>query len=324
MLDNFKTAEFVSPMHPDKMCDRISDTILDLCLSKDENSRVAVETMGGHGKVYICGEITCKYKITNKEIKKIVKEISGINKVEINLVKQSPEISNGVDTGGAGDQGIMVGYACNENESMIPQEIYLARELCNFIYKEFEYDGKTQITLNNKNEIDTVVISWCRVSSYILKIGVKAWLKENGLTARKIYCNPAGDWNIGGFDSDTGLTGRKLAVDSYGPRVPIGGGAFSGKDSSKVDRSGAYKARQIAVQELKEHNAKEVIVKIAYAIGVAKPVMVTAEIDKRTLDITEKYKCRPNDIIKELELKTPMFRHTAKAGHFGNKFNWDK
>lgn len=321
----YKTAEYVSPMHPDKMCDRISDSILDLCLSYDKMSRVAVETIGGHGKVYVCGEITCKHKVTKKEIKKIVKEISGIKRVEINLVTQSGYIAQGVDVGGAGDQGIMVGYACNENKEMMPQEIYLARSLCNFIYEVFPDDGKTQITLNDKNEIDTIVVSWCRIGADIIKQCVNLWLKEMSIETKgikKLY-NPAGDWYVGGFDADTGLTGRKIAIDNYGPAVPIGGGAFSGKDSTKVDRSGAYKARQIAVTELKENNAREVIVKIAYAIGYDHPVMVTAEIDGKEKDITKKYDCKPLSIIKDLDLRNLCYNKLAKIGHFGNDSIWD-
>ncbi|NCC99866.1 MAG: methionine adenosyltransferase [Bacteroidia bacterium] len=322
----FKTAEYVSPMHPDKMCDRISDAILDLCLYHDKMSRVAVETMGGHGKVYICGEITCTHKVTKKEIKKIVKDISGIKNVEINIVRQSPEIAQGVDVGGAGDQGIMVGYACNENIELIPQEIYLARSICQYIYAENPNDGKTQITLNDKNEIDTIVVSWCGLDELEIDKLVCEWMDDTEINQKgdikKLY-NPAGNWDIGGFDADTGLTGRKIAVDNYGPRVPIGGGAFSGKDCTKVDRSGAYKARQIAVTELKENKAKEVIVKIAYAIGYEYPLMVTAEIDGKEKDITNKYDCRPLSIIKDLELRECCYNVLSERGHFSNNSIWD-
>ena len=250
----YKTAECVTPKHPDKLCDRISDAILDACLEQDPNSRVAIETMGGHGIITITGELTTKAFVDMREIaQKIAGNQYG---VQINVVKQSPEISQGVDTGGAGDQGIMVGYACNENEAMIPMELYLARSLCKFLYEKFPFDGKTQVTLYENGVIETIVASFQNVSQKDLMEGVNSWLVSKHLMGRgiKTLCNPAGDWKQGGFEADTGLTGRKLAVDNYGTRVPIGGGAFSGKDATKVDRSAAYMARYIAVDLLKRNN----------------------------------------------------------------------
>ena len=328
-----KTAECVTPMHPDKMCDRISDAILDWYLKQDPQARVAVETMGGHGKVYILGEVTSKTTpIYKTAVEGIVRDITGEeNQVEFNIVNQSPEIAQGVDTGGAGDQGIMVGYACSENEQMIPQELYLARSLCKFIYKHYEYDGKTQVTIDEKGTIYTIVASFCKVEASELSDLVYRWIDkelpeylspENDREI-KLYCNPAGDWNLGGFSADTGLTGRKLAVDNYGTRVPIGGGAFSGKDATKVDRSGAYMARRIAVDILKKEKAGEVIVKIAYSIGVAEPVMVTATIDGQEKEVTC-YDLKPQAIIEQLKLRKPVFEKTAEWGSFGNGFEWDK
>lgn len=314
-----KTAEFVTPKHPDKLCDRISDAILDECLKQDPESRVAIETMGGHGIITITGEVTTKAYFNAREIaQRIAGEQYG---VQTNIVQQSPEIANGVDNGGAGDQGIMIGYACNENEAMIPHELLLARELCQFIYKRYPYDGKTQITINDQEIITTVVASFQNVSTFDLLDTVKEWLGGNteGLT---IHINPAGDWKQGGFEADTGVTGRKLAVDNYGTRVPIGGGAFSGKDPSKVDRSGAYMARYIAVKVLKEMRAREVLVKIAYAIGVAEPVMITAEVDGKEMDITDSFGCTPKGIIKLLELKKPQYEKLAQWGHFGHDTIW--
>jgi len=340
-----KTAECVSPKHPDKICDQISDAILDWCISKDPNARVAIETMGGHGKVYITGEITIKEESVYsydfyREVHSIVKRIAGqLNDIQINIVKQSPEIANGVDTGGAGDQGIMVGYACNDNEEMVPQEYYLARSLCRFIYEKYPYDGKTQITLGDDSNISTIVASFQNAHSYDLRELVDEWIDKMKYPHAGciIHCNPAGDWNQGGFDSDTGLTGRKLAVDNYGPQIPIGGGAFSGKDSTKVDRSGAYMARHLAVGILKEEKAKEVTVKLAYSIGVAKPVMATAEITSmvdgynvtRTVDLFEVYDedgetMTPKAMIEKLKLREPIFEKTAQWGHFGEGFEWDK
>lgn len=320
----YKTAESVSPMHPDKICDRISDAILDACLEQDPNSRVAIETMGGHGIITITGELTTKAFVDMREI---AQKIAGSQYgVQVNVVKQSPEIAQGVDTGGAGDQGIMIGYACNENEAMIPHELYLARNLCQFIFDRYPYDGKTQITLDEKNVITTIVASFQNVPKEVLYKLVVEWLgSEDGVEHLTIHCNPAGDWSQGGFEADTGLTGRKLAIDSYGTRVPLGGGAFSGKDATKVDRSGAYMARKIAVDLLKRSNAKEVIVKVAYAIGVEEPVMAVAEIDgvETSIGLYWLQLLKPKAIIDTLKLKEPQFEKSARWGHFGNKFNWD-
>lgn len=326
-----KTAECVSPKHPDKLCDQISDAILDFCLMQDKNSRVAVEVLGGHGKISIMGEVTFNGILEDKDIYKIIERLTGYSKskVSINIVKQSKEIAQGVDTGGAGDQGIMIGYACNKNEEMIPQEYYLARSLCKFLYNLFPYDGKTQITLDDFGNILTIVASFQNTNREVLKIAVIDWLQAVRIPVCNIYCNPAGDWSQGGFDADTGLTGRKLMVDNYGPQVSIGGGCFSGKDATKVDRSGAYMARKIAVDLLKKYEARVVKVKLAYAIGVADPVMATAEIvnevnDVKEVDISKEYDLTPKGIIKFLKLKEPQFEETAKWGHFGNGFTWDK
>ena len=319
-----KTAECVTPSHPDKLCDRISDAILDACLEQDPLSRCAIEVMGGHGIITITGELTTKAYINAREI---AQRIAGSQYgVQTNIVSQSPEIAEGVDSGGAGDQGIMIGYACNENDEMIPNELYLARSLCKFIYLEYPYDGKTQITLRDDGTIHTIVASFQNVSQEELHHLVRKWLGEDD-GIENIFCNPAGDWNIGGFEADTGLTGRKLSVDNYGTRIAIGGGAFSGKDATKVDRSGAYMARYIAVDLLKKHDAKIVKTSLAYAIGIAQPVMITATIikqnyDSEELDITNLYDCTPKGIIKLLDLRTPQFEKLARWGHFGHDTIW--
>ncbi len=308
-----KTAEQVSPKHPDKLCDQISDAVLDACLIQDPDSRVALETMGGHGIVTLTGEITTKAYVNIREIvQKIVPNIG----VQTNIVQQSPFISQGVDIGGAGDQGIMIGYACNENEEMIPQELYLARKLCKKIYEIFPYDGKTQITLEN-GKVTRVVASFQNAPKEAILN-----LIENDYPDAELYINPAGDWNQGGFDADTGVTGRKLAVDSYGPQIPIGGGAFSGKDASKVDRSGAYMARRIAVDFLKKKSAKEVYMKLAYAIGKKEPLQAIVITDGIEEEI-QGYDLTPKGIIDYLDLKKPIFQKTAEWGHFGNNFRWD-
>jgi S-adenosylmethionine synthetase len=314
-----RTAECITPKHPDKICDRISDAILDECLSQDPNSRVAVETMGGHGEVNINGEVTSNADL---DIPSIVERVVG-EKVEVryNIVHQSNFIAQGVDTGGAGDQGIMVGYACNENKDMIPQELYLARDLCKKIYESYPFDGKTQVTLDD-GKIKTIVASFQNAPKESLEQIITEWLdyKVEGI---EIHCNPAGDWTQGGFDADAGVTGRKLVVDNYGPRVPIGGGAFSGKDSSKVDRSAAYMARKIAVDCLKHNNAKEVYVYLAYAIGYDKPVQATAIVDGNEMVLNGEYDLSPNGIVETLGLKEPKFEKTAEWGHMGTGQVWE-
>ena len=314
-----RTAECITPKHPDKICDRISDAILDECLRQDPHSRVAVETMGGHGKVFVTGEVTTNADL---DIPSIVERVYGEPiDVETNIVKQSNFIAQGVDTGGAGDQGIMVGYACNENPEYIPQELYLARQLCKRIYKLYPYDGKTQVTIDD-GKIKTIVASFQNAPKEALQQIITEWL-EYRVEGIEIHCNPAGDWDMGGFDADAGVTGRKLVVDNYGPRVPIGGGAFSGKDSSKVDRSAAYMARRIAV-DLLENNPEtnEVYVYLAYAIGYDKPVQATAIIDGEEVEIEPSYNLSPNGIVSTLGLQEPKFEKTAEWGHFGNEFTW--
>jgi len=321
MNNTYKTAESVTPKHPDKVCDQISDAILDECLKQDSNSRVALETMGGHNIITITGELTTKaYIDIPLVIKKIVGEKYG---VQTNIVKQSSEIARGVDIGGAGDKGIMVGYACNENEEMIPQELYLARSLARYVYSKHQEDGKTQITIDG-GKIGCIVCSFANVSQKELKKIVKEWLNKNSFKNDvSIYCNPSGDWSISGFEADTGVTGRKIVVDNYGPQIPIGGGCFSGKDPTKVDRSGAYMARRIAVDYLRKYKAEEVLVKLAYSIGVAEPVMAVAFVNGKEKEI-KGYNLTPKGIIEHLNLTDPIYKKTAEWGHFGNQFQWDK
>jgi S-adenosylmethionine synthetase len=300
------TAEYVSPKHPDKMCDRISDTILELFISQDPNSRVAVETLGGHGKVFIVGEVTSTGTITQVQYEQIVADITGFDNYEVtvHIVQQSPEIANGVDTGGAGDQGIVIGYACNHNKEMIPQEFYLAKSLCNYLYKKYPVDGKTQITINNKHQITHIVASFQGTHTNELSADIIAWVRDKKMPIDdiKLFVNPAGEWHVGGFEADAGLTGRKIVVDQYGPRVPVGGGAFSGKDWTKVDRSGAKYAQHIAQQLLTKHNATEIRVELAYAIGIAEPVQKIAYIDNVPNSIN-KYDCTMNGIHEFIQNK---------------------
>jgi len=314
-MSNYKTAESVSPKHPDKLCDQISDAILDAYLAQDEDARVAIDVAGGHGVVFVTCEVTSTAR--DIDIEPIVARIAGKVKLVVNIAKQSPEIAQGVDTGGAGDQGIMVGYATNETDEYLPLEYVLARRLNKHLYKKWNSDGKTQVTLKD-GQIVSIVASFQYAKSDELLASVKAWLESEPLAKfEKIdfHINPAGDWNIGGFDADAGLTGRKLVIDNYGPRIPIGGGAFSGKDPSKVDRSAAYIARRIAVDYLKKKNAKEVYVYLAYAIGYAEPLEATVIIDGVTEQV-EGYDLTPGGIIKFLDLKKPQYEKLAQYGHF--------
>ena len=345
----YRTAESVSPKHPDKLCDRISDAILDAYLEKDPNARVAAETCGGHGVVFVTGEITSSAPEVN--VPAIVKRIAGDDiEVHTKIVKQSPEIAQGVDTGGAGDQGIMIGYACDETPELLPSEVVLARRLNQFIYEKHPFDGKTQVTIAPDGNVDSVVASFQNVSSKELAQLISEWMEKEGLLDNRditiiskedlddpekykllaentkstiAYVNPAGDWNQGGFDADTGLTGRKLIVDNYGPSVAIGGGCYSGKDPSKVDRSAAYMARRIAVDYLRKRQAHEVLVRLAYAIGHDQPLEKTVIIDGKPDEI-EGYDLSPNGIIKFLDLKRPIYEKTAEYGHYGEGFDWDK
>ncbi len=309
-----KTAEFVSPKHPDKICDFIADSILDAYLSGDKESRVAIEVMGGHNLITINGEVTSKSKV---DVEKIVSGIVGENyKIIKNIVLQSSEIAHGVDTGGAGDQGIMKGYATSETKEFLPLEYLLARNLCQRVFAIYPYDGKAQVTTENRI-IKTVVVSFQNTKNEELLKLVKEIIQ-----AEEYLINPAGEWTHGGFEADSGLSGRKLVIDNYGPEIPLGGGSFSGKDYTKVDRSGAYMARKIAVDLLKKNNAKEVFIKLAYAIGKKDPVMAVAVIDGMEEEITG-YDLSPRGIREFLRLDEVKYADTCTWGHFGRGFNWE-
>lgn len=321
-----RTAEFVSPGHPDKICDIVADTLLDKFLASDPFSRCAIEVMGGHGLMVVNGEVT---SLSTVDIESEVKNIVGKHddqeyKVIVNLVRQSPEIAQGVDIGGAGDQGIMVGYACDETESLMPLEYELARNLCKEIYAVYPYDGKTQVTVESLPEsegggvkIKTVVVSFQNTkTSELLK------LVQEKINSEKYIINPAGEWSLGGFDADTGLSGRKIVIDNYGPRVGAGGGSFSGKDYTKVDRSGAYMARRIAVDLLQQNSAKEVLVHLAYAIGLPEPVMAIAFSDGKETPVSG-YDLTPKGIREHLDLKNVKYADLARFGHHGRGNSWD-
>jgi len=312
-----KTAECVSPKHPDKMCDRISDAILDAYLSQDPKSRVAIETVGSHGKVWVTGEVTTLAK--DVDVCAIVSAIAGDDlDISVHVVEQSREIAQGVDVGGAGDQGIMTGYATRETDSYMPKEYELARNLCQKVYEQFPYDGKTQVTVDEEGNVFSVVTSFQKAPKAELQKLVESIIPG----AKEYHINPAGDWNQGGFDADAGLTGRKIIVDNYGPEIAVGGGAFSGKDPSKVDRSAAYMARRIAVDHLENNpDAQKVLVKLAYAIGHPQALMAVAIVDGVPQDVVG-YDLTPNGIKSFLGLEAPIYGETAAWGHFGRGFSW--
>lgn len=327
-----KTAENVTFGHPDKVCDQISDAILDECLRQDPNTRAGIEVVGGHGQLFITGEVSTKADFDAAQIARdLYKEIGYQEelKIMVNIVRQSPDIARGVDTGGAGDQGIMVGYATSETEELLPREHVLANKLARKLEevrlkgetdlaKVLMPDGKSQVTLDN-GSVDTVVVSTQhkegvdqnQLREWIISEIVKPIIPEY----KKIFINPTGSFVQGGFEADAGLTGRKIIVDNYGPQIPVGGGCYSGKDATKVDRSAAFMARYLAVKYLKEYNAKEVLVKLAYAIGEPQPVMATALVDGQSVEI-KGYDLSPKGIIEKLNLRKPQYRDRARYGYF--------
>ena len=324
-----QTAEAVSRAHPDKVCDQISDAILDFCLEHDPYSRVAIETLGGHGNIVLTGEITTNAPIAENIYESIAKQVYKDNgytddvDVSVYVSGQSHEIKKGVDNEGAGDQGIMVGYATDETPEFMPLEMSLARKL---IRSMGRHDGKAQVTVEEGRVIN-VITSLCEsgdMSDVVLdKVFARDVAKYIDGDIKKTWMkNPNGKWKIGGFAADAGLTGRKIVVDAYGPRVAVGGGAFSGKDATKVDRSAAYMARKIAVDHIKA-GAKEAMVKIAYAIGHPEPLAATVFVDGREEKV-KGYDLRPQAIIEFLDLRKPQFYQTAQYGHFGNDFTWDR
>jgi len=359
------TSESVTEGHPDKVCDLISDSILDECLKQDENSRVAIETFASKDNITIAGQITTNAnidveKITREVLKNIGYDNSNTDidykncEIKTNITKQSSDIAMGVDTGGAGDQGIMFGYACDETEDYMPLAIYYAHKLAKKLTEvrkngELNYlrpDGKTQVTVEYENgvpkRIDTILISTQHLESVsldaikqdIIKEVIGPVIDKKYIDERtKIYVNPTGRFVIGGPLGDTGLTGRKIIVDTYGGYAKHGGGAFSGKDASKVDRSAAYMLRHIAKNIVANKLANKCEIQVSYAIGMSEPISIhidtfgtntipNEEIIKKirnTFDLT------PNGIIKYLKLKEPIFKETTNYGHFGkSNLEWEK
>ncbi len=362
------TSESVTEGHPDKMCDQISDAILDEVLRQDTTGRVACETMVLTGLIMIGGEITTTAQVDYTSVARdTVREI-GYTRAKygfdadtcavISAVNtQSPDIAMGVDTGGAGDQGLMFGYACNETPELMPTPIQFAHHLVrklSAIRREgtLDYlrpDGKSQVTVEYDNgkpiRVDAVVVSTQhspdvgaeQIREDIIDHVIKPTIPEHLLDKdTKYYVNPTGRFVVGGPQGDTGLTGRKIIVDTYGGAAPHGGGAFSGKDPTKVDRSACYMARYIAKNVVASGIADRCQVQLAYAIGVAEPVSVyvdcfgTAKIDEGKLAeiIRANFHLTPKGIIESLDLRRPIYKQTAAFGHFGrgatDGFSWEK
>lgn len=361
------TSESVTEGHPDKLCDQISDAVLDAVLAADPKGRVACESMAKDQTVYVMGEITTS---ANPDIEKLVREtVRGIGytdpaagfsadtcQVTVNLTRQSGDIAMGVDTGGAGDQGLMFGFACDETSELMPLPIMLAQKLClrlaevrrKKILDFIRPDGKSQVTVEYEGfkpiRVDTVVVSTQHndaVSNETLREGVlqcviKPVIPAHMLDANtKYHINPTGRFVTGGPVGDSGLTGRKIIVDTYGGMAHHGGGCFSGKDPTKVDRSATYMARYIAKNLVAAGLAQRAEVQLAYAIGVAEPVSVmvntfgTGRIDNSAMvDLVRKnFRLTPRGIIESLDLLRPIYKKTAAYGHFGRsepEFTWEK
>lgn len=340
-----KTSESVTEGHPDKVCDLIADALLDAHLRHDPESRTAFEVFGSHGMLVIGGEVRSKAEVDIEAVsKEAYTKIGYTDELElfVNVEVQSPDIAQGVDTGGAGDQGIMYGYATVETESFLPPTVVYANELTRRLadlrkhdpaFSWLGPDGKAQVTVE-KGKVTSIVVS-TQHSPEIEQEQIRMMLidqligpvigKTDGV---EMHINPTGRFVLGGFAADTGLTGRKLMVDTYGGLIPHGGGAFSGKDASKVDRSAAYMARFAAKNLVANGYARKCLVSVAYAIGKESPVMLTARAeDGRDLSpILRKYfDFRPRAIIEKLQLKRPIYSDTSAYGHFGKEhLSWEK
>ncbi len=375
MTNNFLfTSESVTEGHPDKICDQISDAFLDEFLKQDPDSRVAVETMVTTDFVAVAGEVTSNADFDKRSqealVRKIIREIGYDNKdlmfdtescqVTLRLHSQSPDISQGVTATkekeqGAGDQGLMFGYASNETKELMPMPILLAHKLTqklaevrkNKVLPWVRPDGKSQVSIRYENnkpiKIETIVISTQhapeisqeQISKEIIDKVIKPVLGDLWNDQIKIHINPTGKFVIGGPHGDTGLTGRKIIVDSYGGFGRHGGGAFSGKDPSKVDRSACYMCRYIAKNIVAANLAERCEVQLAYAIGVAEPVSLyvntfgSGKIPEKEIEelVRKNFDMKPFGIISQLDLKRPIYRKTAAYGHFGRnepEFSWEK
>jgi S-adenosylmethionine synthetase len=364
----FFTSESVSEGHPDKVCDQVSDAILDAYIAQDPASRVACECLATTDRLTIAGEITSKAKVDAEKVaRNIIRKIGYVDpkigfdyktcRVDIALHTQSPDIAMGVDTGGAGDQGMMFGFASNETKELMPLPIMLAQKLVRYLtavrksgkIKYLRPDSKSQVTIEyDENDVpvrvDAVVVSSQHdgdvtlptitkdLTEKVIKKVIPANLMDKNT---KIFINPTGRFEVGGPHGDTGLTGRKIIVDTYGGMGRHGGGAFSGKDPSKVDRSAAYFARYVAKNIVAAGIAKRCEIQVSYAIGVAEPVSIRVETfgtskldDDEIVEAVRKvFDFTPKGIIAALDLRRPIYNKTAAYGHFGRSeagFTWEK
>ncbi len=365
MKKYYFTSESVTEGHPDKLCDTISDSILDECIKQDPNARVAVETFASSNRITLAGQITFSgeidyEKIVRETIKNIGYENAEIDidyktcEIDINITKQSPDIAMGVNVGGAGDQGIMFGFASDETENYMPYAISMAHKLAKKLTqvrkeKIIPYlrpDGKTQVTVeyedNKPKRIETILISTQHEESIeqeqlkkdVIEKVIKQTVPENMIDENtNIYINPTGRFVIGGPLGDTGLTGRKIIVDTYGGYARHGGGAFSGKDPSKVDRSSAYMMRHIAKNIVANGYAKKCEIQVSYAIGMEEPLSICVDTfgtgtkteEELVQLIQEKFDLTPDGIIQYLNLKQPIYSQTTNYGHFGKEnLPWEK
>lgn len=360
------TSESVTEGHPDKIADNVSDAILDAILEQDPMARVACETMVTTGLAVIAGEITTTANVNYKQIIRDTIHEIGYNDAEFGydsntcsvidaIGTQSPDIAQGVDTGGAGDQGLMFGFACNETPELMPMPIQMAHNLTRRLSQVrrdgtvpyLRPDGKSQVSIEYRDgkpfRVEAVVISTqtadldiedirADIMEHVIKPVIPAELLDDNT---KYHINPTGKFVIGGPMGDAGLTGRKIIVDTYGGYAPHGGGAFSGKDATKVDRSAAYMARYIAKNVVAAGLADKCTLQLAYAIGVAEPVSVLIDThgtgvidDERIADIVrENFTLTPKAIIETLDLRRPIFKQTARFGHFGranDEFSWER
>ncbi|MEP7212197.1 MAG: methionine adenosyltransferase [Acidobacteriota bacterium] len=359
------TSESVTEGHPDKIADHISDAILDAILEQDATARVACETLVTTGLAVVAGEITTSAQVNYKQIIRETIEEIGYNNAEFGydsntcsvidaIGTQSPDISQGVDTGGAGDQGLMFGFACNETPELMPMPIQMAHNLTRKLSEvrrsgEIPYlrpDGKSQVSIEYRDgrpfRVEAVVISSQTgeedietIRKDILEKVIKPVIPAELLDENtKYHINPTGRFVVGGPMGDAGVTGRKIIVDTYGGYAPHGGGAFSGKDPTKVDRSAAYMARYIAKNIVAAGLADKVTVQLAYAIGVAEPVSVlvdthgtgTVDENKLAAAVRKNFALTPAGIIEALDLRRPIYKQTARFGHFGRvngEFSWE-
>jgi S-adenosylmethionine synthetase len=360
------TSESVTEGHPDKIADQISDAVLDEVLRQDETGRVACETLVTTGLVVIAGEITTQAQVDFSQVaRETIREI-GYTRAKYGfdcdtcsvltaIDRQSPDIAMGVDTGGAGDQGLMFGFACNETPELMPLPIQLAHKLSqrlaevrrNHTLPFLRPDGKSQVTVEYRDgrpyRVDAVVVSTqhdAQVDNQTLRDEITRQVIQHTISPElldgdsKLHINPTGRFVTGGPQGDAGLTGRKIIVDTYGGYAPHGGGAFSGKDPTKVDRSAAYMARYIAKNIVGAGLADRCLVQLAYAIGVAEPVSVLVETNgtgrvseaRLATLIREHFNLTPQGIIQDLQLRKPIYRQTAAYGHFGRTltgFTWE-